>query len=638
MVTSVVGHIYGLTFEDGRVRDLAQLFTAKVKKVIEDNTKKLRIVEHLQELAQESDYLALWLDCDREGENIGFEVISLCNEFIDYDNVYRAKFSALTSQELVGAYENLARPDKYAAMSVDARQELDLKIGVSFSRLMTRAYLDQAKEKFRLKDQKGISFGPCQTPTLWFCVQRHKLIKEFRPEEYYSLRLQADVNGRRLEFTWADGDKITARDQLQQMEAAVNQAIQAGRVNISGLSEERKVARKPLGLNTVTLLKACSKGLGMSPTAAMHAAEHLYTSGYISYPRTETSAYPPSFDLIGALREQANHPSWGRVVSYLLNSGRISPPEGGHDVGDHPPITPMRAAPRDEFSKGNEWKIYDYVTRHFIATLHDDMTYIERKLILNLGGFNFQNVWHEVSDRGFMSAMPWKLKSLNLCEVNMPRLREGESVRLVDYRTETEYTKPPDYLQESELIALMNQHGIGTDASIPQHIKNICDRHYVDVCGPGEDGQKGQIIQVRKFFGKNRGGGHQQQQQQQRPTSRHMVPRGFGMAFLSCFEELDNELCDPKIRSYMEQQVTKIATGETDKGEVVEGTIKLFQNKFIDFRNNMPRVERFFAPKQFQDGDNNGGGFGGGGFGGGRGGGGGGFGGGRGGGGGGYDG
>ena len=93
MVTSVVGHVYGLNFEDGRVRDLSQLFSAKVQKVVEDTTKKLRIVEHLQELAQvrklynnilkatlnlfqyqESEYLALWLDCDREGENIGFEV------------------------------------------------------------------------------------------------------------------------------------------------------------------------------------------------------------------------------------------------------------------------------------------------------------------------------------------------------------------------------------------------------------------------------------------------------------------------------------------------------------------------------------------------------------------------------------
>ena len=130
MVTSVVGHIFGLTFENSSGRDVSALFTAKTKKNIEDTTKKLRIVEHLQELGQESDFLYLWLDCDREGENIGFEVISLTQEYIHYDNVYRARFSALTKSELVNAYENPVRPDKYAAMSVDARQELDLKIGV----------------------------------------------------------------------------------------------------------------------------------------------------------------------------------------------------------------------------------------------------------------------------------------------------------------------------------------------------------------------------------------------------------------------------------------------------------------------------------------------------------------------------
>ena len=130
MVTSVVGHIFGLGFAGRPDRDISKLFDAAVEKQLADSTKKLNIVEHLQELGQESDYLFLWLDCDREGENIGFEVISLTQQWIHYDNVYRARFSALTKSELLQAYENPVKPDKYAAMSVDARQELDLKIGV----------------------------------------------------------------------------------------------------------------------------------------------------------------------------------------------------------------------------------------------------------------------------------------------------------------------------------------------------------------------------------------------------------------------------------------------------------------------------------------------------------------------------
>ena len=89
----------------------------------------------------------------------------------------------------------------------------------------------------------------------------------------------------------------------------MEQAVFSSRnASIVQVKEEKRYVNKPLGLNTVTLLKACSKGLGISPTAAMNAAEHLYTCGYISYPRTETSKYPPSFDLYGALEEQVHHP------------------------------------------------------------------------------------------------------------------------------------------------------------------------------------------------------------------------------------------------------------------------------------------------------------------------------------------
>lgn len=45
-------------------------------------------------------------------------------------------------------------------------------------------------------------------------------------------------------------------------------------------------------------MRAASAGLGLGPHNAMQIAERLYTQGYISYPRTETTTYPPNFDLV----------------------------------------------------------------------------------------------------------------------------------------------------------------------------------------------------------------------------------------------------------------------------------------------------------------------------------------------------
>ena len=56
------------------------------------------------------------------------------------------------------------------------------------------------------------------------------------------------------------------------------------------------------------------------------------------------------------------------VFSTLKNLFLPTICSSGTDVGDHPPITPMRSATRDQL-RDAEWKIYDFVTRHFLATV-----------------------------------------------------------------------------------------------------------------------------------------------------------------------------------------------------------------------------------------------------------------------------
>lgn len=63
----------------------------------------------------------------------------------------------------------------------------------------------------------------------------------------------------------------------------------------------------------------------------------------------------------------------------------------------------------------------------------------------------------------------------------VPPFSANETVPIQETRLTEHQTNPPDYLTESEVITLMEKHGIGTDASIPVHINNICQRNYVSV-------------------------------------------------------------------------------------------------------------------------------------------------------------
>ena len=85
--------------------------------------------------------------------------------------------------------DSLQRPDEAASIAVDARQELDLRLGAAFTRFNTLcvkrngvlALLGEngggggEREDGRGNDRDNktvISYGPCQFPTLGFIVQR----------------------------------------------------------------------------------------------------------------------------------------------------------------------------------------------------------------------------------------------------------------------------------------------------------------------------------------------------------------------------------------------------------------------------------------------------------------------------------
>ncbi|KAF0307218.1 DNA topoisomerase 3-beta-1 [Amphibalanus amphitrite] len=530
--------------------DPAELFSATTEK--KEATPKLRMPEFLASEAVGCDYLVLWLDCDKEGENICFEVLAAVQSSMsrpppDRQTIFRARFSAITDRDIRAAMSSLVEPDENAARSVDARQELDLRVGCAFTRFQTRLF----QGKYGDLDSTLISYGPCQTPTLGFCVERHDQIQSFQPEQYWKLALTCDLDGgQQIDFEWARVrcfDKEVASMFLNQIKDIKSTVVD------SVVSKEKTKAR-PQALNTVELMRVASSGLNMSPHYAMQIAERLYTQGYISYPRTETTQYPENFDLLGAVRQQRDSAVWGEQVRALLEAG-LRLPRRGVDAGDHPPITPMRLASRHALDD-DSWRIYDYVVRHFIATVHRDCSYLSTTVTVRLGGQQFTATGTRLLDAGFTELMDWL--AVGRAEP-LPQLAPADLLNVSAVALTDHYTSPPGYLTEAELITLMEKHGIGTDASIPVHINNIGLRNYVTV-----------------------------------ETGRRLVPTTLGNTLVHGYQKIDPDLVLPTMRSAVEQQLNLIALGKADFHSVLTHTLNIFKQKFHFFVKNISYMDQLF--------------------------------------------
>ena len=130
--------------------------------------------------------------------------------------------------------------------------------------------------------------GPCQTPTLTFCVERHQAIQQFQPESYWVVKPRVQKAGKSINAEWSRGRvfDVEVAACLQRLVA------EAGPLHVVNVSEKEERRNRPHGLNTVELLKLASTELGMGPAHAMSVAERLYIQVgiLISFPLCEIEA------------------------------------------------------------------------------------------------------------------------------------------------------------------------------------------------------------------------------------------------------------------------------------------------------------------------------------------------------------
>ncbi|KAL9957422.1 hypothetical protein ACROYT_G039055 [Oculina patagonica] len=443
VMTSLSGHMMTLDFTASHQKWYScapvALFSAPVTKYVGENY--LPIKRTLEREVRGCQVLIIWTDCDREGENIGFEVIEVCQNICPNIRLYRAKFSEITPQSVTRAVQNLVQPDLLQSQAVDVRMELDLRIGASFTRFQT---LRLQKVFPNVLSDNLISYGSCQFPTLGFVVERYKQVQLFVPETFYKIKVSHEVEDTKVDFNWKRGRLFHRLPCLVLYQIC--------------LEELEKLASRKLKINAKETMKI---------------AEKLYNQGFISYPRTETNMFPKSLDLRPLVQNQTVDENWGAFAANVLERGP-TPRHGNKTDNAHPPIHPTK---HTSGLQGNEKRLYEFIVRHFLACCSEDAKGQETNVEIEIAGEKFSATGLMIIARNYLDVYPydkWNAKTIPV--YNQGEEFQPSSIEMVDGET-----KPPPLLTEADLIGLMEKHGIGTDATHAEHIETIKNRCYVGV-------------------------------------------------------------------------------------------------------------------------------------------------------------
>jgi DNA topoisomerase-3 len=301
VMTAVMGHLLEVDFPPAYRKwnavAVVELFGLAVSKTVKPDMRE--VADNISQEARAANVLVIWTDCDLEGENIGAEIATIAQRANPRIQVRRARFSVVQPREVQTAWNGLVDLDLRQVAAVDARSELDLRIGAAFTRLQTL----QLKARFSdFRDTKVISYGSCQFPTLGFIVDRYLQVQQFIPEPFWSLAVFHDE----ARFTWARRSLFDRHVTLVLYEACMADPT----AHVTSVNGRPTSKWAPLPLTTVEMMKASASILRLPSDRVMHIAEALYNQGIISYPRTETDVFDDAYDLQALVRAQLLEPRW----------------------------------------------------------------------------------------------------------------------------------------------------------------------------------------------------------------------------------------------------------------------------------------------------------------------------------------
>lgn len=429
--------------------DTLPIIPEKFKLKPNSNTyKQFKIVKGLM-ASSDIDKIICATDAGREGELIFRYTYNLSGCKKPFDRLW---ISSMTDSAIKDGFNKLKSGSEYDNLyySAKCRSESDWLVGMNASRA------------FSLKYNANLSIGRVQTPTLALLVNRHIERTNFKPEDYFEVKaLYEGFSG--IWFDEATREtKIFDKAKAQQIADKVK-----GKIGIiKDIKQEQKKDPAPQLFDLTELQRACNRKFGFPAAKTLDIVQNLYEKKLVTYPRTDSKYL--SQDIIPTLRDRINavrNPDLKDVVEYInkkpdLNLGKRYVDDT--KVSDHHAIIPTEQAANLNSLQAEEKKVYDIITRRFLAVFLSPYEYTITNIITSVENELFLSKGKTIQKLGWMGLYKDDKKTEDEeagDEQILPLLNPGEGINVRDVKLEEKKTKAPSLYTEATLLSAMEHAG-----------------------------------------------------------------------------------------------------------------------------------------------------------------------------------
>ena len=519
----MLGSGYVVEASYGHIRDLPKsklgidLVTFQPDYVVPDDSEK--VARLLRKEAKTAQHVWLATDLDREGEAIAWHVADVIA--VPESKLRRVTFHEITPTAIADAFRHPRHIDMDLVNAQQARRVVDRLVGYKLSPLLWK------------KIRYGLSAGRVQSVALRLVVDREREIQAFTPEEYWTLDAVLQNHAGDVfpaEVASHKGHKLHVKDEASANRHRAALADAVYRVTKVEKRESSRNAAAPF--TTSTLQQEASRKLGFSLKKTMVIAQQLYEEGRITYMRTDSLHLAES-----ALRQAHDVLAHEFGTQYALDKPRHyrTKSKGAQEAHEAIRPTDLSHAPQSlrKQLKPDQMKLYTLVWQRTLASQMPPAHYESTRVDIEGDGYLLRATGRRLMFDGYLRVYQEGTDEPEREISPLPEVVEGEELKLLGLDATQHFTQAPPRFTEASLVKTLEEHGIGRPSTYAPTISTLIDRKYV------------------------------------RREQRALVPEDVALTVIDFLKEHFADIVDTGFTARIEEDLDKIARGETEWVPVV---------------------------------------------------------------------